>query len=236
MVGKFKLGLTGNSCRLILFSIILIGARCEEDKHFASQNLIFLLPVSTEPLSASFSKGDTLWISANVSDSLYEYHSKKKYKLSNFNFGQTSLVIRKLADNNKLFGDQPGAGSAFKIFVEKGSITFQGDTFVDYNFFYNQTTKSYQLKIALVPQEVGVFCVASLSPKDLNYEGILDLGRSNEGAKIIPVYEDLFFPVNNGANNFNLFKQYCQDNSDLNPNDYRSLNYIQKGTFTFEVK
>jgi len=236
MVSKLNLGLTGNSCRLILFSIILISARCEDEKPFASQNLTLVLPISVQPANALISKGDTLWISANISDSLYEYHSKKKYKLANFNFGQTSLVIRKLVDINKLFGDQPGAGSAFIIFVEKGSITFQGDTFVDYNFFYNQITKSYQLKIALVPQEIGIFCIASLSPKDLNYQGILDLGRSNEGATIIPVYEDLFFPVNNGENNFDLFKQHCRDNSASVPNDYRGIYYIQKGSFTFEVK
>jgi len=235
MAGKNKWKLTGSISLLISFVILLTSARCDDDKPFASQILTFILPISIAPSDSTITKGDTLWVTAAINDSLYEYHTQKKHKLSNFDFGQTSIGVRKLIDKSKDLSDQVSAVSHFETISKVGDVVFLGDTFIDFKFYYHPVLKQYQLRFGFVPKIAGVYCIALLSPTDLNYNGIISLGKANNGATIIPVYEDLFFPVNNGENNFELFKKYCFDSSSISPDNYRANNYIQKGTFTFRV-
>jgi len=235
MAGRLSKKLTGLTGLLTALVFIMCAARCDDDKPFASQLLTFVLPVSIEPTDSVLGVGDTLWITTETSDSLFEYHTQKKYKLSNFDFGQTSIGVHKLVDKNLNLGNQLSAASKFNTVVEIGEIEFLGETFLDFKYEYDAFTKKYLLKIGLIPKEKGVFCIALLSPDELKYEGIIDLGKHENGATIIPVYDYLFFPANNGNNNFELFKQNCLDTSEKYPENYRDYNYIRYGTFTFSV-
>jgi hypothetical protein len=219
----------------LLISFITIMTISCDDEPFASQLITFIIPASIEPTDSIVTVGDTLWIMVNASDSLYDYHTNKKYKVPNFNFGQTSIVVRKLVDKSKDLSDQVSAVSHFETISKIGEVGLVSETFVDFKFHYHSALKQYELRLGFVSKIAGIYCIALLSPTNLNYNGVISLGKSNNGATIIPVYEDLFFPVNNGKNNFELFKKFCFDSSELNPGNYRDKNYIQKGTFTFKV-
>jgi hypothetical protein len=233
MVGKITKKLTGLLGLLTLLLLILSSARCDDEKPFASQLLTFILPATILPSDSIALVGDTLWITADVPDSLLELNTGKKYRLPNYDFGQTSIVIRKLIDNKLGLGDQGSAANYFDFIDEDNQITFPGETFVDIKFIYDKIRQSYQLRIGIIPTETGVFCIYFLSPQDLDYQGILDLGKHENGATIFPVYEDLVFPINKGANNFELFKKNCLDGSQGSPESYRTnYRYV---TFTFRV-
>ncbi len=236
MDGKINKNRTGLLVSLLCLLLLMLTAfQCDNEKPVEYQPITFVLPVMMVPQDSVFNIGDTVSMEVAVSDSLYEYHTKKKYKLPNFDFGQTSIVVRKLINNKLALGDQQSAASKFDIVEEIGSILFPGETFIDFKYFYSLDSRSYLLKIGFVPKETGVFCINLLSPRNLKYKGNIDLGISSEGTPIIPMYEDLFFPMNNGDNNFDLFEIYCWDNSFVNPENYRNNYYIRKGTFTFSV-
>jgi hypothetical protein len=86
---------------------------------------------------------------ANIQDSLYEYHTKKKYKVSNLDFSGSSIGIRKLHDKTKDLSDQISAVSHFEVLNEIGDIAFLGDTFIDFEFYYNPEAGQYQLRLVL---------------------------------------------------------------------------------------
>ena len=237
MVGKISVKLTGLTGLLTSLLFILCAARCDE-KPFASQLLTFILPITIQPSDSLVFIGDTLWIEADVSDSLTEFNTNKKYSLPNFDFGQTdktSIGIKKLVNNQLGLPDQVSATSDFDLIEEIGEIVFPGETFIDFNYKYDILNKKYSLRIGIIPKNKGIFCINLLRPDNLNYEGIIDLGKHSNGATIIPVYEDLVSPINSntGNNNFELFKQNCLDQSEGPPENYRT-NY-RFVTFTFKV-
>lgn len=226
--------ITGSIGLLFVLMAALTAARCDNDKPFASQLITFILPVTLYPSDSVTHIGDTLWVTANISASLVEFNTNKKYRLENFDFGQTSIVIRELTNKTKNLGNQPSAAVNFNQIVEIGEITFPGETYVDFKFKYDENSQKYLLKIGLIPMKAGVFSINFLSPKQLLYNGLIDLGRDSNGVIIVPIYEDLVFPINNGVNNFDLFKRNCLDVSDGPPENYRTnYRYV---TFTFRVK
>lgn len=233
MAGRFSQQLASLVGLLTASMLILCAVRCDDEKPFASQLLTFILPIDIQPSDSIVLIGDTLWITANVSDSLVEFNTNKKYSLPNFDFGQTSIIIRKLVNNKLGWGDQVSAASNFDLIEEIGEIVFPGETFIDFKYKYDLLNKKYLLRIGIIPNRQGVFCIKFLSPSQLNYNGIIDLGKHSNGATIIPVYEDLVFPINSGDNNFELFKQNCLDQSKGLAENYRT-NY-RYTTFTFRV-
>jgi len=216
----------------LLIALLLSAARCEEEP-YASQFLTFILPANILPSDSIAFIGDTLWITADVSDSLLEFNTNKKYLLPNFDFGQTSIVIRKLVNAQLGLSDQVSAASKFDLIEDIGEITFPGETFIDFKYAYDFISKKYLLRIGIIPKEQGIFCFNFLRPDRLDYRGFVDLGKNSNGASIIPIYEDLVVPVNDGENNFELFKKNCLDQSEGPPENYRS-NY-RFVTFTFKV-
>ena len=77
MAGKSTWKLTGLIGLLTALLFIMCAARCD-DKPFASQLITFIIPATIEPKDSIINIGDTLWIKVDVSDSLYDYHTKKK--------------------------------------------------------------------------------------------------------------------------------------------------------------
>jgi hypothetical protein len=176
MDGKKNKRVTGYSL-LLASVIVLLAARCDDDKPFASQLLTFILPATILPSDSIVLVGDTLWITAAVSDSLIEFNTGRKYRLPNYDFGQTSVVIRRLTNNKLGIGDQVSAANFFDFIDEDNQITFPGETYVDIKFTYDIISKAYFLRIGIIPSEIGVFCIYFLSPKNLVYEGFIDLGK-----------------------------------------------------------
>ncbi len=84
------------------------------------------------------------------------------------------------------------------------------------------------------PNRAAVYCLRFLGAERLDYTGVVDLGRANNGTVVIPIYKGVFFPINEkGANNYELFKAHCLAFYDgIDSIEY----YLEaKGTFTFRV-
>lgn len=234
MAGEKNKRIVGYS---LLFSLtmLLFAARCDNEKPFASQEITFVLPAKVNPEDSLVNVGDTIWLEVNTPDLLYEFNSKKRYRLSDFNFGQTSIVVRQLVSKDKDLSDQLGAATSFHLIDEDGVITFPGDTFVDFNFHYNEVASKYVIMIGFVPKTRGVYCLQFLSSDNVQYDGIVNLGKDRDGATIIPVYKGIYFPINEtGNNNYELFKNNCRA---LYSGSLDSVGYYRefKGTFTFRV-
>jgi hypothetical protein len=220
---------------VIIFGIVVSFARCGDDEPFASQLITFIIPTTIEPKDSLITIGDTLWISVNVSDSLYDYHTKKRYKFPGLSFGQTSIVFNKLVDNTQNLSFQSSAAQFFHFIDPHNQIDFLGDRFVDVVFRYDAQLETYNLLIGIIPQHVGVYCLWFLSASDLRYAGVVDLGKSSNGARIIPVYNYIYFPINEGENNYELFKKHCLPTY-AGPEDFFVDYYSEYlGTFTFRV-
>ena len=225
--------LTGCISLLALVCLTLMLTYCKE-KPFASQSLRFVLPITINPSASAANRGDTIWIEASFSDSLLELNSNKKIKLANFDFGQTSIGIRRLVDKQKGLSDQASAVINFDLIDKDGQITFPGETFVDFKFRYDMLKCEYLLRVGIAPRSVGIFCINFLGPTELFYENVLDLGIASNGAKIIPRYDYIVFPINNGINNIELFRENCLDQSKGPESDFWQ-NY-RFTTFTFSVQ
>ena len=236
MVGKISIKLTGLLGLLTSLIFILSAARCDDEKPFASQELTFIIPATIEPTDDTLNIRDTLWLYVNSPDSLYEFNTKKKYKVPDFSFGQTSIIVRRLVGSTIDLSDQESAVSNFNLIDSTGSIVFLGETFVDIKFHYDDILDRYMLKLGFNPKMAGVYCLQFLGPDVLNYEGVIDLGKNDKGATIVPVYKGMYFPINENSNdnNYQLFKDNCLS---LYSGSSDSVGYYRefKGTFTFRV-
>lgn len=234
MAGKIKCKLTGFCTLLGFTALVFIAARCGDDEPFASQLITFIIPATIEPKDSVITIGDTVWININVSDSLYDYHTKKRYKFPNLSFGQTSVVFRKLVDSTRNSSYQSSASQFFYFIDPNNQIEFLGETFVDVVFHYDAQLERYSLLVGIIPQHMGVYCLSFLSASDLRYEGVVDLGKNSQGAVIIPVYNYIYFPINEGVNNYALFKKHCLATY-WGPEDFVGYYSEYLGTFTFQV-
>ena len=159
----------------------------------------------------------------------------KKNKLPNFNFGQTSVAINRLINKSLNLANQPGASQSFNFIDYNNQITFPGETFVDITFNYDKILNKYSLLLGIVPRETGVYCISFLGASELEYNGIIDLGKSKEGAIIFPVFDKIYFPINDGVNNYQMFKNNCLAGYTGLPEEYGGYYSEFKGTFTFRV-
>jgi hypothetical protein len=198
----------------------------------------FIIPINITPQANEISIGDTLWVSGIFPDTLLEHHSGKYYKLPNFDF-KSKLCLRQLTNKSVLISDQPGAFENFQIISKVGGMSRIGSICGDIDFEYAQ--EKYHYQIGLIGTSTGIYTVNFLWPIDLHglpeeqvdLRSVIDLGEEN-GRPRVPVYEAFYFVVNNGENNFEMFKEHCKAASIDEPSTI-NLFYEQKGTFTFRV-
>jgi hypothetical protein len=231
MAGKFKNTVTGSMCLLLLFSVIATSFRCDDERPPQFEELIFVLPLTIRPTDSILRKNDTLWISAEIPDTIFEYNTGKYLKLPNFNF-YTRIGFFKLIDNQIILSDQPGATESFNYLNLVGSITNMRDTFADFNFYY--TNNQYICRIGIIPKFTGVYCINFLRPEMLEVSKVINLGQTSDGRKRIPVYRTIYYVINDGKTNFELYKNNCVASSEILVTT-DMIYYEQKGTFTFRV-
>lgn len=222
---------------VLLFALTLTASRCNDEKHFAwrGQDLIFVLPMDILPDNSEVTIGDTLWVTAVISDSVYEFNTKKRYKLPDFKFGQ-SIIVRKLIDKNSTLADQLGAVADFDVIDVMGAEPSLSTTFVGFKLFYDDLTDTYNIKMGFRPKRSGVYCFKFLGP-DVNdfFDKYVNLGKDNNGLVIRPIYRGVWYPINlDGNNNYDLFADHCRALYYEAPD---SIGYYleYKGTFTFRV-
>lgn len=216
---------------IVLLFVSTINFQCDKEKYPEFVEMTFVIPMLVAPENSTIKLGDTLWLSAAFQDSILEYNSNERFKFENFTFG-SSIGIHKLIDGQQPLSQQPGATRSFISLVENGTITFPGETF--YSFQFEQKENNYFLKIGFVPTVKGVFSIAPLDPPELNLKNAVNLGKTADGRQRIPVYKGIYFTINDGNNDFELFKKNCYAVS-LDYPTVSNIYYEQKGRFTFQV-
>ena len=196
--------------------------------------LRFALPYSIEPNRVEYKIGDTLWLSANFPDTVYEFLSKDHIKVIDYGF-PTYLGFRKLISKDITLSQQPGAAASFEVVNKLGKTTTQFETFNPIEIIYENG--HYKCLIGIIPTQVGVFCINFLSPKEdaIDFSSI-DLGYNSKGIKRRGYYTQFYYVINSGETNVDLLRANNKLSSD-NPMYMTSSNlyYEQKGTFTFKV-
>lgn len=235
MDGKISSKVTGIfSLLLCLFLITTTGFQCDREKDPEFVLMTFVVPITIEPSSADFKLGDTLWVRADFSEKMKELNSQTDYTLKDFDF-KSKIGLFKLVNPNANLGYQPSATNEISVVPKIGSIPYVGETFSPFDFSF--TGNRYKLKIGLIPKKAGIYAVNFLPPGDAqdDLQGYVELGFNSNGQKRIPQLEFIFFEINEGETNFDLFQSNCKAESINNPQPV-NVYYEQKGTFTFEVK
>jgi len=229
MVGNAKIRGSG-ILSLILF-LGLSASRCEDEKIPVYQDIIFLLNFEIKPSDSLIKKNDTLWIAGQISDSVLEYNSNSSIKISDFDF-QNTIGFFRLTGKEKLLSDQPGALESFQFVNLLGSIINLRDTFADFRLAYADGVYSY--RIGVIPKSKGVFSINFLRPVQLELENAIAFPDTSNGRKTLPVYRAIYYVINDGKTNFDLYKKHCIASSEILVTT-DMIFYEQKGTFTFRV-
>lgn len=235
----YPLALLVNALPLLFGCWLLVGCKPEPAPEYVE--FAFRIPLQLTPIRETVAVGDTLWLTADFSDQLEDFHTGQHYPVTPDHFAlRTLLGLFRLGDVTKPISQQPGATAVFKFVNQVGRVSPLGPTFsaVDYTY----TPGRYQLRLGLIPQQPGVFCVnfidgwqspaLSNSQPDLSY---LVSGRTPEGGQRHAIFMPFVYGINQGQTNFALFQQHCLAVSVTSPT-VSSINYEQKATFTFAVQ
>jgi hypothetical protein len=227
MTGKVKKFVTGSTSLLL---ILLVSAKCNEEKDPEYVSMAFEIPININPESDQILLNDTLWLTGRFPDTLRESHSGKYYKLSDFNFG-LNICINQLVDKNRYSSEQPGDYTMFDYVLKTGQsqqISTKCGTFEPVYI-----GKSYNYSIGIIPKQVGIYNIFFLPPIGVAFEvpfnlkDFINLPSGSDGRKRIPVYEPFLITINNGNTNYHLFELHCKPGIDVHAE--------QKGSFTFRV-
>lgn len=229
MVGNIKIKGSGILCLILFFG--LSALQCKDDETPQFQDIIFLLDFEINPSDSLIKKNDTLWITSEFSDNIFEYNSNSSIKISDFNF-QNTIGFFRLTGKDKLLSDQPGALESFQFVNLIGSVSVPRETFANFNLSYSNGM--YSCRIGLIPKSKGVYSINFLSPANLDLTNSVILPDAPDGRKTLPAYRNIYYVINDGRTNFDLYKKHCVASSEIVATP-PLIFYEQKGTFTFRV-
>ncbi|HET8686460.1 MAG TPA: hypothetical protein VFM18_07325 [Methanosarcina sp.] len=186
--------------------MIVVGCGKEKIKHWEEVFFQFDMPFKIEPGAETIHVGDTLTISASISDSLFDLFSNKKYYLPDFYF-PVSLVTKELVDTSKYFPSQPGANNKFNYIFPIGNGAVSSISFADLIPIYNGRMYNYNCK--LVPQQPGVYAIwfMDVVPKRILPQ---EFAPEPSGWRRVPIVRWNRYIINNGETHFSLLEQYSK--------------------------
>jgi hypothetical protein len=125
-----------------------------------------------------------------------------------------------------------------------GGLSEPSESFAKLNIEYSGSNYSFLFR--LIPQSTGIFSVTMVwynndSPACSSFGDCIDLtkqinlGSTEDGRKRVPVYEAIFYVINDGNVNFDLLSANCKAGSLETPNSATAVFAEQKGTYTFRV-
>lgn len=195
-----------------IFSILILAGcaiacttKCgKNDLTILRINYRFRHPINITPTNDTVSVGDTLWLSCNFSDSLYDYNSNKNLYVPNYDF-KSYMRIAKIGDKTKDIVDSPGGVLDFTIIPYIGSLSGISDKSTNINILnengYNKC------EYALIPKHTGVYCIFFFNN---SYESVIsqipDIIYSKN--KLGRAFADIaYYKINNGNTHFNVYKE-----------------------------
>lgn len=226
--------------RKIILFFFLWNTSCSKEKRIEFVDFIFVIPITISPIKDNIQMGDTLWVNTSFYDSIYELRTAKKYKIDPYLFDfKTRIGIRSLTYPDLSLNRQQGFSNGFNILNQAGGIYNLGDTFGDLKFIYDNG--KYSARVGLQAKSPGIACLSfyskAISTTSSNQSDLLSfikLPKSPNGDTRVPLLIDIYYVVNNGNNNFQIFRNNCLSLSELTPIE-SNIYYEQKGTFTIKV-
>ena len=213
----------------VLLSIIL--SCCKKNDYKIIQTLNFLYPITIYPTSDTIVKGDTLWITLDIADSLYDNLTNKKYYLPNYNF-YTYFFVAKINDKIKNLSEQEYASEKFTVHSITGNIIKTGAFSIDFTPVYEN--HRYKLMGGIIPNDTGVFSIRTqnLTFGDKIPISKLDLGKDINGHQLIAGIGLINSLINEKNTHYDLFLKYCKSGNTTDLNEWKEENT----TYTFVVK
>ena len=117
----------------------------------------FELPFSLAPAVDTFHVGDTLWLNANFSSTLFDYNAGDNIVARNIDFN-TKLLIDRTDLSHFQYAKQN-----FKYELKEGSIS---DGLFDINVHYNYSFDHYIFNVGLIPEVIGRYTIYLYSPNE----------------------------------------------------------------------
>lgn len=221
----------------LLLTLLAALSACEEEELPEIVKFTFVAPVSISPGRDTVSRGDTLWVTVDFSDSLYDLRSKRRYRLP-----QPDITLTTSLGFHRLLGPtQFSAGFApgFTVVNKMGELLPGGPTFRRFALLYDG--QRYRARIGVIPQVAGVFALSFLSTLDDPFGPerplpFLKLSPNPDGRERRANLDNIYYVINDGDTHFGLQQQHSRVVS-LVPNATQdAILYEQKGTFTFVVR
>jgi hypothetical protein len=216
---------------ILSFAVLVCRANsCQKDKDRREEvEFEFVIPMSMAPGNDTVAVGQTLTLSADFSDSLYDALSQKKYHLPNFNF-KTVAVIKRLSNNNVQYPEQ--GGGSFEFTNVLGALSNIGSSFADVNYVYQN--RMYMLNVNIKCNQPGVYGISFFNSTGTRSFTDLPqwLAPNEPGLLRFPIIRQTRYVFNDGNTHFNIYKQHCKP---ADPNE--ATNWVEsKSTYTFVVK
>lgn len=219
-----------------LLGLLLLTA-CEraplpERVHFA-----FLIPLSISPAADTVARGDTLWLTANFSDSLLDLRSHRRYHLPPKDIKiYTNVGFKHLVGAGQFY---EGAAARFRVVNRVGQLRPVGGIFGRLDLVHDG--QHYRARIGIIPQVVGVYALSFFPTFDSpigpdNPLPFLHLPPDGNGDSRVAVLDDMYYVVNDGNTHFALQRLNNYVRSDKPGATEGTEYYETKGTYTFAVR
>lgn len=224
---------------LLRFSILALGFQgaCKPEPRPNSVNFAFVIPVEITPSADTLALGDTLWLTANFSDSLLDLRSQRRYRLRREDIELSSFLF---------FQRLPGAGQfpvgfahGFTVVNQVGKLGEPSSSFRTFEPTYDGN--HYHLRVGIVPQQRGVFAIGFLTQLKKPFGPFQPLPfiavpLDGEGNPQRAFLDDIYFIVNQGKINFHVFQQHAYVTSLKPEAPEATVYYEQKANFAFVVR
>ena len=160
------------------------------------------MPFNIDPGEEKVHVGDTITISATISDSLLDLFSNKKYYLPDFNI-PVLWGIREPGDTSKNIVSQPAVNYKFQFLFDSGYGNVSSNTYA--NLLPRSEGGFYFYKCKIIPKEPGVFSIR-LADLIINRQLPQSLAPAPRGWQRIPRVVFNRYIINGGETHFELYK------------------------------
>ncbi len=191
---------------IFIFSMVCCGANCGKDKDIWEEVFFeFVIPISVMPDVDTISIGQELTIDCDFSDSLLDYSSKKKYYVPDFKW-DNFVMLQKISDKTKTFGNQIPALNKFEFQNIIGGFTNISYQFADFTIVYEAGRYYFHAKIK--PKERGTYHLRLMYSRIGYFTPLPQSFAPNvPGYKRFPVVKNIRHIFNNENTHYEIYLQ-----------------------------
>ncbi|WP_119079774.1 hypothetical protein [Chitinophaga alhagiae] len=220
---------------VLFIAIALISACGEKEPDYVNIWLHFEAKLKVYPTKDTINIGDTIWIEANIPDTLLEITRKQYYKIDR-KYLSGLLSFQRLVNPATGLAMQDGVADTYGSEAVLGTLGKVSSSFIRYNFETDDALGRF--KFAFIPKVTGVHHISTLTDSPGTYgtlQSHIELGLNAEGKKQVARIERIYFRFNEAGSGYHIFKQHCYAVSEKT--DHHSATYIERdGAYTFVVK